>query len=105
MRKTQLDVLYLPIGVTELGNGKNNSNDPKHVFVGIFTETYFGRAKIHCFSFISDMSQVVLKRFSARTSIVFMLLFSWLDRGVDILDVLKKRFFKGLMILIKRSSD
>ena len=60
---------------------------PKHVFVGIFTETYFGRAKIHCFSLISDMSQVVLKRFSARTSIVLMLLFSWLDRGVDILDV------------------
>ena len=57
---------------------------PKYVSVKIPTKTCFGTAKIQFFAIVSEIPQVVLKRFQGRTNISLMFPFPWLDRGIDI---------------------
>ena len=48
---------------------------PLHVSAGIFEGTCKGRANIQFFAIISEMPQVVLKRFQGRTNISLMFLY------------------------------
>ena len=65
---------------------------PSHVSAGIPAETCSGGLKYEFFAIISEMPQVVLKRFSGRTNISLLFLFPWLDWGIDILDFEKIDF-------------